>query len=48
MGESGEMSDRIAEDRFCDLMKTFNTTTSYEFSDEDQYDQFLERLFYRI
>ena len=29
-------------------MKTFNTSNSYEYSDEDQYDQFLERLFYRI
>ena len=29
-------------------MKTFNTNNAYEFSDEAQYNQFLERLFYRI
>ena len=40
--------DRINEDKFCQLMRTFNTNNSFEFSDEDQYDQFLERLFYRI
>ena len=40
--------DRIAEDKFCELMRTFNNTSNYELSDEDQYDQYLERLFYRI
>ena len=29
-------------------MRTFNTTNAYEYTDEEQYDQFLERLFYRI
>ena len=29
-------------------MRTFNTENAYEFTDEQQYDQFLERLFYRI
>ena len=41
-------NDRIEEDKFCELMRTFNTTNAYEYSDEQQYDQFLERLFYRI
>jgi len=29
-------------------MKTFETKTASEFTDEQQYDMFLERLFYRI
>ena len=41
-------SDRINEDKFCELMRTFNTNNAYEFTDEAQYNQFLERLFYRI
>ena len=48
ISKDGPDSDRINEEKFCELMKTFNTTTSYEFTDEEQYDQFLERLFYRI
>ena len=40
--------DRINEAKFCELMRTFNTNNAYEFTDEAQYDQFLERLFYRI
>ena len=40
--------DRINETKFCELMRTFNTSNAYEFSDEEQYNQFLERLFYRI
>lgn len=40
--------DCIREDKFCELMRTFNTENQYEFSDEEQYNQFLERLFYRI
>ena len=40
--------DRINEDKFCELMRTFNTNNAYEFTDEAQYNQFLERLFYRI
>ena len=40
--------DRVNEEKFCELMRTFNTTNAYEYSDEAQYDQFLERLFYRI
>ena len=30
--------DRINEDKFCELMRTFNTSNSYEFTDEEQYD----------
>lgn len=41
-------NDQIREDKFCELMRTFNTEHTYEFTDEQQYDQFLERLFYRI
>ena len=40
--------DRIYEKEFCELMRTFDTEHSMEFSDEEQYDMFLERLFYRI
>ena len=29
-------------------MRTFETTTESEYTDEQQYDMFLERLFYRI
>lgn len=29
-------------------MRTFETTSETEFTDEQQYDMFLERLFYRI
>lgn len=29
-------------------MRTFETTNENEFTDEQQYDMFLERLFYRI
>ena len=28
-------SDQIREDQFCELMRTFNTQNSYEFTDED-------------
>ena len=39
----------INEQEFCELMRTFVTTPgSSEFTDEEQYDMFLERLFYRI
>lgn len=40
--------DRVNEEKFCELMRTFNTNNAYEFTDEAQYNQFLERLFYRI
>ena len=30
--------ERIYEEQFCELMRTFNTEHPYEFSDEDQYD----------
>ena len=39
---------RIYEKSFCELMKTYEVTSSLEYSDEKQYDIFLERLFYRI
>ena len=38
---------RIYEKEFCELMRTFETTSPNEFTDEQQYDMFLERLFYR-
>ena len=40
--------DKIREKEFCELMRTFDTEHSMEFTDEQQYDMFLERLFYRI
>ena len=45
---AGDDGERVNEEKFCELMRTFNTETAYEFTDEQQYDQFLERLFYRI
>ena len=39
---------RIFEKEFCELMRTFETQSEQEFTDEQQYDMFLERLFYRI
>ena len=39
---------KINETQFCELMRTFETTSESEFTDEQQYDMFLERLFYRI
>ena len=44
----GHGGDRVNEEKFCELMRTFNTNNAYEFTDEAQYNQFLERLFYRI
>ena len=39
---------QLNEDEFCELMKTFEVQNPYEFTDAQQYDMFLERLFYRI
>ena len=39
---------QINENSFCELMRTFETTSESEYTDEEQYDMFLERLFYRI
>ena len=38
----------ITERKFCELMRSFEVTNENEFTDEQQYDMFLERLFYRI
>ena len=38
----------LNEKAFCKLMRSFETTNENEFTDEQQYDMFLERLFYRI
>ena len=38
----------LNEDQFCSLMQTFEVQNDYEFTDAQQYDMFLERLFYRI
>ena len=35
MAPTGADSDKIQEEKFCELMRTFNTSNSYEFSDED-------------
>ena len=39
---------RLHEDEFCQLMQSFEVQNAYEFTDAQQYDMFLERLFYRI
>ena len=38
----------LNEDQFCELMQSFEVQNEYEFSDQQQYDMFLDRLFYRI
>ena len=38
----------LKEQEFCKLMRSFETTSPNEFTDEQQYDMFLERLFYRV
>ena len=38
----------INENSFCKLMQSFETFHDYEFTDQQQYDMFLDRLFYRI
>ena len=39
---------QLDEDEFCNLMQSFETKNDYEFTDAQQYDMFLDRLFYRI
>jgi len=38
----------LNEDEFCQLMQSFEVQSDYEFTDQQQYDMFLDRLFYRI
>ena len=38
----------LTEDEFCNLMQSFEIKNQYEFTDAQQYDMFLDRLFYRI
>ena len=38
----------LTEKKFCELMRSFEVTNENEFTDQQQYDMFLERLFYRI
>ena len=38
----------LNEKKFWELMRSFEVTNENEFTDEQQYDMFLERLFYRI
>ena len=38
----------LNEDEFCNLMQSFEIQNEYEFTDAQQYDMFLDRLFYRI
>ena len=40
--------DTLNEDQFCELMQSFEIQNDYEFTDAQQYDMFLDRLFYRI
>ena len=47
MSYSGGHSE-LNEDQFCELMASFEVQNEYEFSDQQQYDMFLDRLFYRI
>ena len=39
---------KMYEDEFCNLMQSFEIKNEYEFTDVQQYDMFLDRLFYRI
>ena len=41
-------AQELNEDQFCELMQSFEVQNEYEFSDQQQYDMFLDRLFYRI
>eukprot|EP00347_Sterkiella_histriomuscorum_P012068 403370013 len=38
----------LSENSFCKLMQSFETFNENEFTDQQQYDMFLDRLFYRI
>ena len=38
----------LNEEEFCNLMQSFEVKNDYEFTDAQQYDMFLDRLFYRI
>ena len=40
--------DVLNENQFCELMQSFEVQNEYEFTDAQQYDMFLDRLFYRI
>jgi hypothetical protein len=46
----GLSADRrtLTEDEFCNLMQSYEPQNPNEFTDEQQYDMFLERLFFRI
>lgn len=46
-GLSGDKKT-LNEDEFCNLMQSYESTNPNEFTDEQQYDMFLERLFFRI
>ena len=38
----------LTEDEFCNLMQSFEVKNDYEFTDAQQYDMFLDRLFFRV
>eukprot|EP00355_Strombidium_rassoulzadegani_P009394 CAMPEP_0168623648 /NCGR_PEP_ID=MMETSP0449_2-20121227/8943_1 /TAXON_ID=1082188 /ORGANISM="Strombidium rassoulzadegani, Strain ras09" /LENGTH=174 /DNA_ID=CAMNT_0008665055 /DNA_START=91 /DNA_END=612 /DNA_ORIENTATION=+ len=48
MASYSKDGETLNEDQFCDLMQSFEVQNEYEFTDAQQYDMFLDRLFYRI
>ena len=48
MASYSKDSKTLNEDQFCKLMQSFEIQNEYEFTDQQQYDMFLDRLFYRI
>ena len=48
MASYSKNKKHLTEDEFCNLMQSFEVKNDYEFTDAQQYDMFLDRLFYRI
>ena len=48
LSQFADKEGKIREAKFCELMRTFEVSHAMEYSDEKQYDIFLDRLFYRI
>ena len=46
--KADKLGRNLNEDEFCNLMQSFEIKNEYEFTDAQQYDMFLDRLFYRI
>ena len=48
MASYSKDNKNLNEDEFCNLMQSFEIKNEHEFTDAQQYDMFLDRLFYRI